>query len=91
MDKHSSKVYALDDDESEPTKGWGVELRALTRVVQGKQKDRWERDAGGVATIKDKMENKFFSKTGEERVQAEREKETKISSKIHASRKGKGK
>lgn len=60
MDKQCKKVYVLDNDNLEPTKEWGVDLRASSRIMQDKTTDKWDRDARGAAAVRDDLEEEAF-------------------------------
>lgn len=90
MDKHCPKIYALNEVEEEPEKGWGVELRAPSRAVQEKYKDRWERGAGGEAVVEENTAEGFSGESPNEALQGGRDKETMSSPGLLASRKRKG-
>lgn len=47
FEKQCKVAYGLDSKGKEPIKGWGVNLRAPTRVKEAKQPGQWERDATG--------------------------------------------
>lgn len=62
MDKKCKKSYALDKEDTEPVKGWGVDLRAPFRTMQKENNDKWDRTTTGVAIFSDDMETKAFGK-----------------------------
>lgn len=66
-----------------------MELRAPTRLRDGKQPDRWERDARGVATARDRAEKEDFDGAEAELTRG-KEKETDGRPGFHGSVKGNG-
>lgn len=62
----------------------------MSRSMQGKKPDRWERDAGGAYDAKDDLEEDFFGEAGEDLTLERENMETHDTAINSATRKGKG-